>query len=129
MAKKAKKKVTAGKKKSSKKVAKNSQKVARVAKEDRVTVVLTSCGDDMENVKALIPLRRFTNLGLREAKNLVEGELPVAIPRLDFKWDRKLAERFVAELKKAGASAELNLKTAPIDARRAHDQEADRMEE
>jgi ribosomal protein L7/L12 len=129
MAKRSKKQVTAGKKKSSKKVAKKSQKVARVAKEDRVTVVLTSCGDDMENVKALIPLRRFTNLGLREAKNLVEGELPVAIPRLDFKWDRKLAERFVAELKKAGASAELNLKTAPIDARRAHDQEADRMEE
>jgi hypothetical protein len=47
MAKKAKKKMTAGKKKSSKKVAKKSQKVARVAKEDRVTVVLTSCGDDI----------------------------------------------------------------------------------
>jgi ribosomal protein L7/L12 len=100
----AKKSTTKKKVKATRKTAR-SKTASRGAKKDDVTVVLISYGT--EKIKTLIPFRRFTNLGLTEAKNFVEGELPAPIPRLEYRWDRKEAEEFVAELKKAGASAKL----------------------
>jgi large subunit ribosomal protein L7/L12 len=65
------------------------------------TVMLTSAGD--KKIEVIKEVRAITNLGLKEAKDLVEGA-PKAVKEGVNKAD---AEKFKAQLEKAGAKVEL----------------------
>ena len=65
------------------------------------TVVLASAGD--KKIEVIKEVRAITNLGLKEAKDLVEGA-PKPVKEGVNKAD---AEKFKAQLEKAGAKVEL----------------------
>jgi large subunit ribosomal protein L7/L12 len=65
------------------------------------TVMLTSAGD--KKIEVIKEVRAITNLGLKEAKDLVEGA-PKPVKEGVNKSD---AEKFKAQLEKAGAKVEL----------------------
>ena len=65
------------------------------------TVMLTSAGD--KKIEVIKEVRAITNLGLKEAKDLVEGA-PKPVKEGVNKAD---AEKFKAQLEKAGAKVEL----------------------
>lgn len=65
------------------------------------TVVLASAGD--KKIEVIKEVRAITNLGLKEAKDLVEGA-PKPVKEGVSKAD---AEKFKAQLEKAGAKVEL----------------------
>jgi large subunit ribosomal protein L7/L12 len=65
------------------------------------TVVLTAAGD--KKIEVIKEVRAITNLGLKEAKDLVEGA-PKPVKEGVNKAD---AEKFKAQLEKAGAKVEL----------------------
>ena len=76
---------------------------AAVAEEEKTTfdVVLTSCGD--KKIPVVRALRDITNLGLKEAKELVEGA-PKAVREGVSKEE---AEDIKKKLEEAGATVEL----------------------
>jgi large subunit ribosomal protein L7/L12 len=66
------------------------------------TVMLTGAGD--KKIEVIKEVRAITGLGLKEAKDLVEGA-PKAVKEGVNKAD---AEKFKAQLEKAGAKVDLN---------------------
>ena len=70
-------------------------------REDRVHVVLTAAGD--KKIKVIKEVRAITGLGLKEAKDLVEGA-PKPVKEGVTKAE---AEKIKAQLEKAGAKVEL----------------------
>ena len=74
---------------------------APVEEKTEFTVMLTSAGD--KKIEVIKEVRAITNLGLKEAKDLVEGA-PKAVKEGVNKAD---AEKFKAQLEKAGAKVEL----------------------
>jgi large subunit ribosomal protein L7/L12 len=74
---------------------------APVEEQTEFTVMLVSAGD--KKIEVIKEVRAITNLGLKEAKDLVEGA-PKAVKENLNKAD---AEKFKAQLEKAGAKAEL----------------------
>ena len=66
------------------------------------TVMLTGAGD--KKIEVIKEVRAITGLGLKEAKDLVEGA-PKAVKEGVKKAD---AEKFKAQLEKAGAKVDLN---------------------
>ncbi len=74
---------------------------AAVEEQTEFTVMLTSAGD--KKIEVIKEVRAITNLGLKEAKDLVEGA-PKAVKEGVNKAD---AEKFKAQLEKAGAKVEL----------------------
>ncbi len=74
---------------------------AAAEEKDEFTIMLTSAGDKKINV--IKEVRAATSLGLKEAKDLVEGapkELKTGVPK-------KEAEEIKAKLEAAGAKVEL----------------------
>jgi large subunit ribosomal protein L7/L12 len=74
---------------------------APVEEKTEFTVVLASAGD--KKIEVIKEVRAITNLGLKEAKDLVEGA-PKPVKEGVNKAD---AEKFKAQLEKAGAKVEL----------------------
>ena len=74
---------------------------APVEEKDEFTIVLTSAGDKKINV--IKEVRAFTGLGLKEAKDLVEG----APKELKQGVAKKEAEELKKKLEAAGAKVEL----------------------
>jgi large subunit ribosomal protein L7/L12 len=74
---------------------------APVEEKTEFTVVLTAAGD--KKIEVIKEVRAITNLGLKEAKDLVEGA-PKPVKEGVNKAD---AEKFKAQLEKAGAKVEL----------------------
>jgi large subunit ribosomal protein L7/L12 len=74
---------------------------APVEEKTEFTVMLTSAGD--KKIEVIKEVRAITNLGLKEAKDLVEGA-PKPVKEGVNKAD---AEKFKAQLEKAGAKVEL----------------------
>jgi large subunit ribosomal protein L7/L12 len=74
---------------------------APVEEKTEFTVMLTAAGD--KKIEVIKEVRAITNLGLKEAKDLVEGA-PKAVKEGVNKAD---AEKFKAQLEKAGAKVEL----------------------
>ena len=74
---------------------------AAVEEQTEFTVMLTGAGD--KKIEVIKEVRAITNLGLKEAKDLVEGA-PKAVKEGINKAD---AEKFKAQLEKAGAKVEL----------------------
>jgi|TARA_Y100001970_G_scaffold245240_1_gene312081 large subunit ribosomal protein L7/L12 len=74
---------------------------APAEEKDEFTVVLTSAGDKKINV--IKEVRSFTSLGLKEAKDLVEG----APKDVKTGVNKKEAEEIKAKLEAAGAKVEL----------------------
>jgi len=74
---------------------------AAVEEQTEFTVVLASAGD--KKIEVIKEVRAITNLGLKEAKDLVEGA-PKPVKEGVNKAD---AEKFKAQLEKAGAKVEL----------------------
>jgi large subunit ribosomal protein L7/L12 len=74
---------------------------APVEEQTEFTVVLASAGD--KKIEVIKEVRAITNLGLKEAKDLVEGA-PKPVKEGVSKAD---AEKFKAQLEKAGAKVEL----------------------
>ena len=74
---------------------------AAVEEQTEFTVMLTGAGD--KKIEVIKEVRAITNLGLKEAKDLVEGA-PKAGKEGINKAD---AEKFKAQLEKAGAKVEL----------------------
>ena len=74
---------------------------AAVEEQTEFTVMLTGAGD--KKIEVIKEVRAITNLGLKEAKDLVEGA-PKAVKEGVNKAD---AEKFKAQLEKAGAKVEL----------------------
>ena len=74
---------------------------AAAEEQTEFTVVLESAG--AEKIKVIKAVREITGLGLKEAKDLVEG-CPKNVKEGISKED---AEKLVAELKEAGATAEI----------------------
>ena len=74
---------------------------APVEEKTEVTVMLTNAGD--KKIEVIKEVRAITNLGLKEAKDLVEGA-PKPVKEGVNKAD---AEKFKAQLEKAGAKVEL----------------------
>jgi large subunit ribosomal protein L7/L12 len=74
---------------------------APAAEKTEFTVVLASAGD--KKIEVIKEVRAITGLGLKEAKDLVEGapkEVKADVPKAD-------AEKIKAQLEKAGAKVEL----------------------
>ena len=74
---------------------------APVEEKTEFTLVLTAAGDN--KIGVIKEVRAITNLGLKEAKDLVEGApktVKEGLPKAD-------AEKFKAQLEKAGAKVEL----------------------
>ena len=74
---------------------------APVEEKDEFTIMLTAAGDKKINV--IKEVRAFTNLGLKEAKDLVDGapkEVKTGVPK-------KEAEEIKKKLEAAGAKVEL----------------------
>jgi large subunit ribosomal protein L7/L12 len=74
---------------------------APVEEKTEFTVMLTAAGD--KKIEVIKEVRAITNLGLKEAKDLVEGA-PKPVKEGVNKAD---AEKFKAQLEKAGAKVEL----------------------
>jgi large subunit ribosomal protein L7/L12 len=74
---------------------------AAVEEQTEFTVMLTGAGD--KKIEVIKEVRAITGLGLKEAKDLVEGA-PKAVKEAVNKAD---AEKFKAQLEKAGAKVEL----------------------
>jgi large subunit ribosomal protein L7/L12 len=74
---------------------------AVVEEQTEFTVMLTGAGD--KKIEVIKEVRAITGLGLKEAKDLVEGA-PKAVKEAVNKAD---AEKFKAQLEKAGAKVEL----------------------
>ena len=74
---------------------------APVEEKDEFTIMLTSAGDKKINV--IKEVRAFTSLGLKEAKDLVEG----APKELKTGLNKKEAEEIKKKLEAAGAKIEL----------------------
>ncbi|MDX2234247.1 MAG: 50S ribosomal protein L7/L12 [Hyphomonadaceae bacterium] len=74
---------------------------AAVEEQTEFTVMLTAAGD--KKIEVIKEVRAITNLGLKEAKDLVEGA-PKPVKEGVNKAD---AEKFKAQLEKAGAKVEL----------------------
>ena len=74
---------------------------APVEEKDEFTVILTSAGDKKINV--IKEVRALTSLGLKEAKDLVEG----APKELKTDVNKKEAEEIKKKLEAAGAKVEL----------------------
>ena len=74
---------------------------AAVEEKTEFTVVLASAGD--KKIEVIKEVRAITGLGLKEAKDLVEGA-PKPVKEGDTKDD---AEKIKAQLEKAGAKVEL----------------------
>ena len=74
---------------------------AAVEEQTEFTVMLTGAGD--KKIEVIKEVRAITGLGLKEAKDLVEGA-PKAVKEGVNKAD---AEKFKAQLEKAGAKVEL----------------------
>jgi large subunit ribosomal protein L7/L12 len=74
---------------------------AAVEEQTEFTVMLTGAGD--KKIEVIKEVRAITGLGLKEAKDLVEGA-PKAVKEAINKAD---AEKFKAQLEKAGAKVEL----------------------
>ena len=74
---------------------------AAVEEQTEFTVMLTAIGD--KKIEVIKEVRTITNLGLKEAKDLVEGA-PKAVKEGISKAD---AEKFKAQLEKAGAKVDL----------------------
>lgn len=74
---------------------------AAVEEQTEFTVMLTAAGD--KKIEVIKEVRAITALGLKEAKDLVEGA-PKAVKEGLSKAD---AEKFKAQLEKAGAKVEL----------------------
>ena len=75
--------------------------VAPAEEKDEFTIVLTSAGDKKINV--IKEIRTITTLGLKEAKDLVEG----APKEVKSGVNKKEAEEIKAKLEAAGAKVEL----------------------
>jgi large subunit ribosomal protein L7/L12 len=74
---------------------------AAVEEQTEFTVMLTGAGD--KKIEVIKEVRAITGLGLKEAKDLVEGA-PKAVKEGVNKAD---AEKFKAQLEKAGAKVDL----------------------
>ncbi len=74
---------------------------AAVEEKTEFTVMLTGAGD--KKIEVIKEVRAITGLGLKEAKDLVEGA-PKAVKEAVNKAD---AEKFKAQLEKAGAKVDL----------------------
>ena len=74
---------------------------AAVEEKTEFTVVLTAAGD--KKIEVIKEVRAITGLGLKEAKDLVEGA-PKPVKEGVNKAD---AEKFKAQLEKAGAKVDL----------------------
>ncbi len=74
---------------------------APAEEKDEFTIMLTSAGDKKINV--IKEVRAFTTLGLKEAKDLVEG----APKEIKSGVNKKEAEEIKAKLEAAGAKVEL----------------------
>jgi large subunit ribosomal protein L7/L12 len=74
---------------------------AAAEEQTEFTVMLTGAGD--KKIEVIKEVRAITNLGLKEAKDLVEGA-PKAVKEGVSKAD---AEKFKAQLEKAGAKVDL----------------------
>jgi len=74
---------------------------APVEEKTEFTVMLVGAGD--KKIEVIKEVRAITNLGLKEAKDLVEGA-PKPVKEAVNKAD---AEKFKAQLEKAGAKVEL----------------------
>ncbi len=74
---------------------------AAVEEQTEFTVLLTGAGD--KKIEVIKEVRAITGLGLKEAKDLVEGA-PKAVKEGVTKAD---AEKFKAQLEKAGAKVDL----------------------
>jgi len=74
---------------------------APVEEQTEFTVMLTSAGD--KKIEVIKEVRAITGLGLKEAKDLVEGA-PKPVKEAVSKAD---AEKFKAQLEKAGAKVDL----------------------
>ncbi|MEJ0060947.1 MAG: 50S ribosomal protein L7/L12 [Terricaulis sp.] len=74
---------------------------AAVEEQTEFTVLLTGAGD--KKIEVIKEVRAITGLGLKEAKDLVEGA-PKAVKEGVNKAD---AEKFKAQLEKAGAKVDL----------------------
>ena len=74
---------------------------AAVEEQTEFTVMLTGAGD--KKIEVIKEVRAITGLGLKEAKDLVEGA-PKAVKEAVSKED---AAKFKAQLEKAGAKVEL----------------------
>ena len=75
--------------------------VAPAAEKTEFTVVLTAAGE--KKIEVIKEVRAITGLGLKEAKDLVEGvpkEVKADVPKAD-------AEKIKAQLEKAGAKVDL----------------------
>jgi large subunit ribosomal protein L7/L12 len=71
------------------------------AEQDEFDVVLTGAGD--KKIQVIKEVRSLTNLGLKEAKDLVDGAPKVVIE----KASKEDAEKAKAQLEGAGATVEL----------------------
>ncbi|MAH02897.1 MAG: 50S ribosomal protein L7/L12 [Candidatus Pelagibacter sp.] len=78
-----------------------SSGIAAEEEQSEFTIILTSAGDKKINV--IKEIRTFTTLGLKEAKDLVEG----APKEVKSGVDKKEAEEIKKKLEAAGAKVEL----------------------
>jgi len=79
----------------------SSEAVAAAEEQSEFTIILTSAGDKKINV--IKEIRTFTTLGLKEAKDLVEG----APKEVKSGVNKKEAEEIKKKLEAAGAKVEL----------------------
>jgi len=74
---------------------------AAVEEQDEFDVVLTAAGD--KKIQVIKEVRALTNLGLKEAKDLVDGAPKPVLEKVS----KEDAEKAKAQLEAAGGSAEL----------------------
>jgi large subunit ribosomal protein L7/L12 len=74
---------------------------AAAEEKNEFSVFLTAIGD--KKIQVIKEVRAFTNLGLKEAKELVEGMSAPVVENVD----KKKAEEVKAKLEEAGATVEL----------------------
>lgn len=74
---------------------------AAVEEQDEFDVILTSAG--AEKIKVIKEVRAITSLGLKEAKDLVDGAPKPVLEGVD----KDVAEKAKAQLEAAGASVEV----------------------
>lgn len=74
---------------------------AAVVEQDEFDVILTSAGD--KKIQVIKEVRTLTNLGLKEAKDLVDGAPKTVLEKVS----KDDAEKAKAQLESAGAAVEL----------------------
>ncbi len=74
---------------------------AAVVEQDEFDVVLTAAGD--KKIQVIKEVRTLTNLGLKEAKDLVDGAPKTVLEKVS----KEDAEKAKAQLETAGATVEL----------------------